>query len=87
MASDVPALILAGELDPITPPAYGELAAQTLSRSYFFELRGLGHGVLAAQSSETARPRCAMQLLSSFVDDPLRPPDSGCLAGLVSPRD
>ncbi len=86
LASDVPVLVLVGELDPITPPAYGELAARTLSRSYFFELRGIGHGVLAAQSPETTRPRCAMQLLSSFVDDPLHRPNDGCLAGLAAWR-
>jgi pimeloyl-ACP methyl ester carboxylesterase len=86
VASTIPTLILAGEYDPITPPFYGEEAAQTLSHSYFFEFRGFGHGELRALSQETARPRCAMQLVSAFLDDPLSEPDGSCVADLPAPR-
>jgi pimeloyl-ACP methyl ester carboxylesterase len=86
VASDIPTLILAGEYDPITPPYYGEQAAQTLTQSHFFEFRGFGHGELRAQSAETARPRCAMQLASAFLDDPLAEPDGSCVESLPAPR-
>ena len=36
VASDIPTLILEGEYDPVTPPANGDLAAQTLSHSYHY---------------------------------------------------
>jgi pimeloyl-ACP methyl ester carboxylesterase len=86
VASDIPTLILAGEYDPATPPYYGEEAAQTLSRSQFFEFRGFGHSLLRAQSAETARPRCAMQLVSAFLDDPLAELDGSCVEDLPAPR-
>ena len=71
---------------PITPPYYGSEAAQTLPRSHFFEFPGFGHGALSAQSAETARPRCAMQLVSAFFDDPLAEPDGSCVENLEAPR-
>ena len=40
ITSAIPTLILSGEYDPVTPPAYGMLAARTLSRSYFFLFPG-----------------------------------------------
>ena len=45
VSSDIPTLILAGQLDPITPPSYGELAAQTLPNSTFLLFPNVGHGV------------------------------------------
>jgi pimeloyl-ACP methyl ester carboxylesterase len=86
VASDIPTLILAGEYDSATPPHNGEQAAQTLSRSHYFEFRGFAHQVLRAVSSETARPRCAMQLVSAFLDDPLAEPDGSCVENLEAPR-
>ncbi|HSJ52101.1 MAG TPA: alpha/beta fold hydrolase, partial [Anaerolineae bacterium] len=45
VSSDVPTLILAGQFDPITPPAFGREAARSLPNSFYFEFPGLGHGV------------------------------------------
>jgi pimeloyl-ACP methyl ester carboxylesterase len=44
--SDVPVLLLSGEFDPVTPPAYAELAAQTLSNSRHLVAPGQGHNVI-----------------------------------------
>lgn len=41
--SDIPVLILSGELDPVTPPANGDLAAQTLPNSLHLVIAGQGH--------------------------------------------
>ncbi len=38
VSSDVPTLVLSGQFDPITPPAWGQLAASTLSKSFFYEV-------------------------------------------------
>lgn len=43
--SDVPALVLSGELDPITPPRWGEIAAKNLKNSKHVVVSGMGHGV------------------------------------------
>ena len=45
-SSDVPILILSGELDPVTPPEYGEEARAQFSNSRHLVARGRGHIVL-----------------------------------------
>lgn len=78
VTSDIPTLILAGEYDPVTPPEDGQRAAATLSRSFFFEFPGLGHGVSVDHPCPTAITR-------AFWDDPLQAPDSSCIAEMRGP--
>ena len=44
ISSDVPVLLLSGELDPVTPPRWGDEAAQTLSRHKHIVVPGAHHG-------------------------------------------
>jgi len=44
--SEAPILILSGELDPVTPPVYGDEAAEQFSNSLHLVARGRGHIVL-----------------------------------------
>ncbi|MFC1849302.1 alpha/beta hydrolase [candidate division CSSED10-310 bacterium] len=60
VTSDVPVLLLSGELDPITPPAYGEHAAKTLSRSLHIVVPGHGHNVLSRG--------CIPKLATTFIE-------------------
>ena len=69
--SDIRTLILAGEFDPITPPAWGELVAENLSNSFYFEFPDVGHGV--SLSGE-----CALGMTLGFFDDPTIEPDGYC---------
>ena len=71
VSSEIPALILAGEHDPITPPEWGRLAAQTLQRAYFHEFTGHGHWV-------TRSSHCALSMALAFWNDPTRNPDGTC---------
>ncbi len=70
LSSDVPTLVLSGEFDPVTPPANGELAAQTLSNQKTIVAPGHGHGV--------AMRGCMPRLLGTFVEtaDPSAVDDS-----------
>jgi pimeloyl-ACP methyl ester carboxylesterase len=61
VASDKPALLFSGGMDPVTPPAYGDLVAKTLSNSKHIVAAGYGHIV----SPNVCGPR----LISSFVDE------------------
>lgn len=70
--SDIPTLVLSGEFDPITPPAWGWLASATLSRSQFFVFPGYSHGVSVSSS-------CASGMVVSFIDDPTSPVDASCM--------
>jgi pimeloyl-ACP methyl ester carboxylesterase len=74
--SEVPALIMAGEFDPITPPEYGFLAAETLPNSHVVVLRGLGHDPI------TSGGECAMAIATGFLADPNSEPDTACTEGL-----
>jgi pimeloyl-ACP methyl ester carboxylesterase len=75
--SDIPTLVLAGEYDPTTPPYWGQMAAETLSRSFFYEFRGVGHA--------TTRHHCPAGMAAAFLDDPSVPPDASCMAAMRGP--
>ncbi|HSH77321.1 MAG TPA: alpha/beta hydrolase, partial [Herpetosiphonaceae bacterium] len=78
VASDIPTLVLAGEYDPITPPAFGESAAATLARSSFFTFPGMGHGVSISHP-------CPLSITLEFLRNPEAKPDSGCIADMQAP--
>ena len=77
--SSVPALVLAGEFDPVTPPDWGQQTAEALKNGYFFEFPGLAHGVTG---SNDATNGCVNRMMLSFLDDPSKAPDSTCMADL-----
>jgi len=85
VVSDVPALVLAGQYDPSTPPAWSAMVAATLSHSTLLEFRGFGHVVLGQQYAPTGPPSCAMQVIAQFIDDPSRAPDRSCVDELPPP--
>jgi len=78
VVSDIPALVFAGQFDPITPPEWGLLAAETLSNHFFYESPGLGHGIM--RSNE-----CGLEIGLQFLEDPTSEPDASCLDGLTGP--
>jgi len=79
VASEIPTLILAGQYDPITPPAWGRLAAETLENANFFEYPGIGHG--ASVSHE-----CPTSMAAAFFKDPNGAPDDACMAQMSGPE-
>jgi hypothetical protein len=76
--SDIPTLVLAGEYDPITPPAWGQRTASMLENSSYFEYPGMGHGLSIAHN-------CPQEMMFAFWDDPTVAPDDACIAGLDLP--
>ena len=57
--SGVPILILSGELDPVTPPEYGDEAYAQFSKSLHLVARGRGHIVVTQ--------RCLSDIAAQFV--------------------
>ena len=55
-----PVLVLEGELDPVTPPRYGEQVMKTLSKAKLIVAKGQGHNVLGRG--------CIPKLVEDFVD-------------------
>lgn len=78
VTSDLPTLILAGQFDPITPPEWGQLTAQTLSQAYFYEFPNAGHWVIRSGA-------CPLDVTLDFLQDPATPPDAACIGGLGAP--
>jgi hypothetical protein len=76
--SDIPTLVLAGNYDPITPPADAQIAAETLSSGYYFEFPGYGHGITDAGD-------CAKRIIAEFLADPAVEPDGTCIADIEGP--
>lgn len=72
VTSDIPALVLVGQYDPVTPPEWGKMAAETLSRHYYFEFPGLTHGIMRSNA-------CGLEIGMQFINDPSSEPDSSCI--------
>ena len=79
-ASDLPVLLLSGELDPVTPPRYGEQVAAHLPNGRHLVLRGQAHNV--------ALVGCTPKLVARFFETAdARALDTSCLdeLGYVPP--
>jgi pimeloyl-ACP methyl ester carboxylesterase len=61
--SDVPALILTGQWDPVTPPKYGDIAARNFRNSLHIVVPSGGHGFNGVTNIE-----CVDDLIAEFVN-------------------
>jgi hypothetical protein len=76
--SEIPTLILSGYFDPITPPSYGSIVAKTLNKSKQYVVPIGGHG-------QAFEGKCQDSIILSFLDDPTKPLDAGCLEKMDLP--
>jgi pimeloyl-ACP methyl ester carboxylesterase len=60
VVSDKPVLLLSGELDPVTPPEWGEIAHRTLPNSKHLVAPNAGHTI--------ASHTCANTLIADFIE-------------------
>ncbi len=60
VVSAIPTLILSGELDPVTPPAWGQSVADHLSHALHVRVPASGHGVIGTA--------CGRRLIQEFID-------------------
>lgn len=75
--SEVPALLLTGTLDSVTPPSQADLAAEGFPNGRVVRIAGSGHNALSSSP-------CAQQITLDFLNDPTGY-DVGCAAGLRTP--
>lgn len=78
VVSDIPTLIFSGNYDPITPPAWGIRAAQSLSNSRHYEFSGVGHSVIDSGD-------CALQIARGFINAPQNEPNAACIQDIRPP--
>ncbi len=76
-ASDIPTLLLSGELDPNTPPPNATIVAEGLSHGTAIASPGLGHQIVAGHP-------CPRSIALAFLGDPTSPPDTSCVQNMRS---
>ena len=75
LAGDVPVLAISGELDPVTPPRYGDEVVASLPNGRHLVLPGQGHSVLGTG--------CMPKLFAQFVESAdAKALDASCLERL-----
>lgn len=78
LRGELPVLLLSGELDPVTPPRYGEEVARTLPNARHLTVRGQGHSTIGVG--------CMPRLLAQFIEKAdARALDAACLDALRAP--
>ena len=75
--TDVPVLVAAGSVDPITPPDYAEAILPGLENATYVELPYTGHGATGQD--------CGAAILGDFLADPERAPDTSCIDEMEPP--
>lgn len=76
LADDVPALIVTGGFDHVTPPETGERLHAELATSYLVEVPTLAHAPLEGLDLFGG---CGTSIVEDFLDDPAAEPDTGCV--------
>jgi pimeloyl-ACP methyl ester carboxylesterase len=81
VTSDVPALIIAGERDPATPPSDGKEAARTLRHSKYVLIPDAGHGINGFKGVECFNGLYVKTIEDGSVDRL----DTSCVARMERP--
>ena len=72
LATDLPVLLLSGDIDPITPPRYADLAAVDLTNATHLIGKQQGHGQIGVG--------CTPRLVANFIESAdLKSLDTSCL--------
>jgi hypothetical protein len=77
--TDIPTLLIEGDMDPITPPPLAHVIEPGFANGTYVEFPYAGHG--PSRSVE-----CAGDLLNKFYDDPAAEPDLSCVDEMEVPE-
>ncbi|MEO1552403.1 MAG: alpha/beta fold hydrolase [Pseudomonadota bacterium] len=81
LVTDIPILVAAGTVDPITPPNYSRSIMSDLANGQYVEFPHTGHGALFSHA-----PGCGQDIWLAFVRDPMAPLDTSCIAEVQAPQ-
>ena len=76
--TDLPSLIIEGEMDPITPPPNAKAILPGFRNGTYVEFPWAGHG-------PSRSVKCAGDMLNAFYDDPNAEPDLACVETMEEP--
>ena len=71
LVSDVPTLVLGGEMDHVCPPNYALDLSKKLRNSYLYIFPGIAHSPIDFGT-------CGIMMMKEFIDDPSKAPNSSC---------
>lgn len=71
VTSDIPALILTGDMDPLTPTSWAQKAHETLANGQLVSFRGMAHDIFGTSI-------CAQAITANFLEAPLEKIDDTC---------
>jgi pimeloyl-ACP methyl ester carboxylesterase len=77
--TDLPALIIEGDMDPITPPPLAKSILPGFSNGTYVEFPYAGHG-------PSRSVKCAGDMLNALFDDPTAEPDLSCVDEMEVPK-
>jgi pimeloyl-ACP methyl ester carboxylesterase len=77
--TDLPGLVIEGDMDPITPPANAQAIMPGLRNATYVEFPYAGHG-------PSRSVKCAGDMLNKFYDDPTAKPDLSCVGEMEEPK-
>ena len=77
--TDIPSLIIEGDMDPITPPPNAKAILPGFSNGTYVEFPYAGHG-------PSRSVQCSGHMLNRFYDDPAAGPDMSCPESMEEPE-
>ena len=78
VAADIPTLVMSGEIDPVTPPVWGEDVARHLPNSRHLVLPGTGH--------TAGGTGCGLRIIRGFIEKgTVEGLDTSCASALTRP--
>jgi len=77
--TDLPSLIVEGDMDPITPPPNAKAILPGFLNGTYVEFPFAGHG-------PSRSVKCAGDMLNAFYDDPAAAPDLNCVDEMEEPE-
>ena len=77
--TDIPTLLVEGDMDPITPPPLAKIIEPGFSNSAYIEFPYAGHG-------PTRSVKCAGEMMNKFYDTPGEKPDLTCVDEMETPN-
>jgi hypothetical protein len=83
--TNIPTLILSGQHDPVTNPAWGQQTADSFETGYFFEFPAMGNWISASDP-------CVQRIVNGFLQNPGGRPNAACSpvaasSGFILPAD
>jgi pimeloyl-ACP methyl ester carboxylesterase len=73
VSSSIPTLVFSGEFDPVCPPFFGHLTAETLLHSEVVVVPTASHAAMYTDD-------CTRNIAKVFYQNPLSKPDIGCIS-------